>query len=156
SHGTHAHAAADIHPGDDRRHAAELLPVCDGRHADPRHHVAGADHFLAVGRPPVAARRHSPALRLAHAAAGEGARKWKGGRVGSSCSIGGLIVARPILAFALIVFAVPTFAREPAAERDAVIKVLTDQEAAWNRGDLRGFMEGYWNSPELSFYSGRD
>ncbi len=32
--------------------------------------------------------------------------------------------------------------------------VLTDQVAAWNRGDLEGFMKGYWNSPNLSFYSG--
>jgi ketosteroid isomerase-like protein len=38
----------------------------------------------------------------------------------------------------------------------AVMKVLQEQEAAWNKGDLKGFMKGYWNSPELSFYSGRD
>jgi beta-aspartyl-peptidase (threonine type) len=36
----------------------------------------------------------------------------------------------------------------------AVHKLLDDQEAAWNKGDLKGFMAGYWNSPELSFYSG--
>lgn len=33
-------------------------------------------------------------------------------------------------------------------------KVLDDQVAAWNKGDLEGFMAGYWKSPELSFYSG--
>jgi beta-aspartyl-peptidase (threonine type) len=38
----------------------------------------------------------------------------------------------------------------------AIRKVLDDQEAAWNRGDLEGFMAGYWKSPELTFYSGRD
>ena len=42
------------------------------------------------------------------------------------------------------------------AETRAVMKVLRDQETAWNKGDLKGFMNGYWNSPELSFYSGRD
>ena len=42
------------------------------------------------------------------------------------------------------------------AETRAVMKVLRDQEIAWNKGDLKGFMNGYWNSPELSFYSGRD
>lgn len=32
--------------------------------------------------------------------------------------------------------------------------VLSDQAAAWNRGDLEGFMAGYWNSPKLVFVSG--
>jgi beta-aspartyl-peptidase (threonine type) len=32
--------------------------------------------------------------------------------------------------------------------------VLVSQVEAWNRGDLEGFMQGYWNSPELTFYSG--
>lgn len=36
----------------------------------------------------------------------------------------------------------------------AIRKVLEDQVAAWNRGDLDGFMKGYWNSPELIFSSG--
>lgn len=35
-----------------------------------------------------------------------------------------------------------------------VRKLLDDQMAAWNKGDLDGFMAGYWNSPELTFYSG--
>jgi uncharacterized protein (TIGR02246 family) len=29
--------------------------------------------------------------------------------------------------------------------------VLDAQQAAWNRGDIPGFLEGYWNSPELTF-----
>jgi len=29
--------------------------------------------------------------------------------------------------------------------------VLTEQQAAWNRGDLPAFLQGYWNSPELTF-----
>ena len=36
----------------------------------------------------------------------------------------------------------------------AVRKVLQTQVEAWNRHDLDGFMAGYWNSPELTFYSG--
>ncbi|MBX9625870.1 MAG: SgcJ/EcaC family oxidoreductase [Gemmataceae bacterium] len=36
----------------------------------------------------------------------------------------------------------------------AVRKVLADQVAAWNTGDLDGFMKGYWDSPELFFISG--
>ena len=37
---------------------------------------------------------------------------------------------------------------------DAIRAVLTDQEAAWNRGDLNVFMKGYWKSDQLRFYSG--
>jgi beta-aspartyl-peptidase (threonine type) len=39
-------------------------------------------------------------------------------------------------------------------EEASVRQVLRDQEAAWNRGDLDGFMAGYWKSPELTFFSG--
>lgn len=38
----------------------------------------------------------------------------------------------------------------------AIRTVLTDQVTAWNKGDLLGFMEGYWNSKELTFYSGKE
>jgi len=31
--------------------------------------------------------------------------------------------------------------------------LLDNQETAWNAGDLDGFMLGYWNDPELTFYS---
>ena len=36
----------------------------------------------------------------------------------------------------------------------AVERVLRTQQEAWNRHDLDGFMAGYWNSPELTFFSG--
>lgn len=40
-------------------------------------------------------------------------------------------------------------------DETAVIRgVLDAQVAAWNRGDLEGYMAGYWNSPELTFFSG--
>jgi len=32
--------------------------------------------------------------------------------------------------------------------------VLRTQQGAWNRHDLDAFMQGYWNSPELTFFSG--
>ena len=38
--------------------------------------------------------------------------------------------------------------------RHSVEQVLKDQQAAWNHHDLEGFMAGYWNSPELTFFSG--
>ena len=36
----------------------------------------------------------------------------------------------------------------------AIERVLTQQAAAWNRGDLEAFMDGYWRSPDLVFTSG--
>jgi ketosteroid isomerase-like protein len=38
--------------------------------------------------------------------------------------------------------------------KSAIIHVLQEQTKAWNRQDLEGFMAGYWNSPELTFFSG--
>jgi ketosteroid isomerase-like protein len=32
--------------------------------------------------------------------------------------------------------------------------VLTSQVEAWNHGNLENFMEGYWRSPDLTFFSG--
>ena len=43
----------------------------------------------------------------------------------------------------------PSDARE--ADRAAILRVLTDQQSAWNRGDVRAFLEGYWHSEELTF-----
>ncbi len=40
-----------------------------------------------------------------------------------------------------------------SAESD-IRAVLEAQVAAWNKGRLEEFMDGYWNSPELSFFSG--
>jgi beta-aspartyl-peptidase (threonine type) len=40
------------------------------------------------------------------------------------------------------------------AARTAIRKVIDEQQAAWNRRDLEGFMAGYWNSAELTFFSG--
>src|SRR5207249_5845659 len=39
-------------------------------------------------------------------------------------------------------------------DMDAIRQVLDLQAAAWNRGDLEGFMAGYWRSADLSFFSG--
>src|ERR1700741_2454317 len=42
-------------------------------------------------------------------------------------------------------------------QSQAIEAVVRAQEAAWNRGDLEGFMgEGYLKSPELTFFAGGD
>jgi beta-aspartyl-peptidase (threonine type) len=38
--------------------------------------------------------------------------------------------------------------------QDAIRKLLLAQQRAWNKGDLEGYMDGYWKSPELTFTSG--
>lgn len=35
-----------------------------------------------------------------------------------------------------------------------ITRVLQTQVDAWNHHDLEGFMAGYWNSPDLTFFSG--
>ncbi|HZS36878.1 MAG TPA: nuclear transport factor 2 family protein [Polyangia bacterium] len=34
-----------------------------------------------------------------------------------------------------------------------IAAVLSKQVASWNAKDLEGYMRGYWNSPDLTFYS---
>lgn len=61
---------------------------------------------------------------------------------------------RSLCAFLLVV---PTLFADPPkpAEKD-IRRVLDNQVKAWNRGDLKGFMVGYWKSPELTFSSGKE
>jgi beta-aspartyl-peptidase (threonine type) len=42
-------------------------------------------------------------------------------------------------------------ATDRVADRAAITAVLQAQQAAWNRGDVIAFLEGYWKSPELTF-----
>ena len=59
------------------------------------------------------------------------------------------------LAFAFLTSA-SSFAGNAAAPnvQSEVELVLRTQQDAWNRHDLAGFMAGYWNSPDLTFFSG--
>ncbi len=58
----------------------------------------------------------------------------------------------------LLLCAAPLLADPPAppatADDAAVRKVLADQVAAWNKGDLDGFMAGYWNDERMTYISG--
>src|ERR1700712_1849615 len=38
-----------------------------------------------------------------------------------------------------------------AQAKQAIAKVLDDQRIAWNKGDISGYMEGYWQSDSLVF-----
>jgi len=41
--------------------------------------------------------------------------------------------------------------KDAQQDHAAIEAVLQAQQGAWNRGDVDAFMEGYWQSPELSF-----
>jgi beta-aspartyl-peptidase (threonine type) len=40
------------------------------------------------------------------------------------------------------------------ADEAAIVKVIETQAAAWNAGDIDGFMAHYWKSDQLTFSSG--
>ena len=43
----------------------------------------------------------------------------------------------------------------PAETRRAIAQLLRTQTAAWNRGDVAGFMQGYWQHDSLVFIGKR-
>lgn len=58
---------------------------------------------------------------------------------------------------AILVMASVSFAqsqKEAEQIEVAVLAVMMNQTAAWNRGDIEGFMTGYWRSDALVFVSG--
>src|SRR5690348_11247121 len=65
---------------------------------------------------------------------------------------------RVVLAIFLAALSFPVFGQSAAGKSspaEAEIHSLIDRQVvAWNRHDLEGFMAGYWNSPELTFFSG--
>ncbi|WP_184544570.1 YybH family protein [Mucilaginibacter sp. FT3.2] len=38
-----------------------------------------------------------------------------------------------------------------AQDRQAILTLMHNQELAWNKGDVEGFMQGYWKSDSLVF-----
>jgi beta-aspartyl-peptidase (threonine type) len=57
-----------------------------------------------------------------------------------------------IVGLAVILIASGPRARQAReAQQEAIISVLQSQQADWNKGDVRSFMNGYWNSSELTF-----
>ena len=65
-------------------------------------------------------------------------------------AIRGLLLASLLAAVA----ACSSAASSPDADSAQIRAVLAAQAAAWNRGDIDGFMQGYWNSEQLRFASG--
>ena len=71
------------------------------------------------------------------------------------------IHARAIAPAALLLFFLAGFTasstaappRPPSPDETLIRALLEDQTAAWNRGDIEGFMAGYWKSDETEFVS---
>jgi ketosteroid isomerase-like protein len=62
-----------------------------------------------------------------------------------------------VLAVILISFSFTLAAQNSKVDAaSAVEQVLHLQQEAWNHHDLEAFMSGYWNSAELTFFSGAD
>lgn len=60
-----------------------------------------------------------------------------------------------LLLACLLCLGTPFFAQQNNADTRAIRKVMQDQQDAWNRGDLEGFMQGYWQSDSLRFIGSR-
>jgi beta-aspartyl-peptidase (threonine type) len=67
---------------------------------------------------------------------------------------------KTLLLLGLVLFAgFATVLAESRSQADEAAKqqiraLLEMQAAAWNNGNLQRFMDGYWQSPDLSFFSG--
>jgi beta-aspartyl-peptidase (threonine type) len=61
---------------------------------------------------------------------------------------------RPLLCGILLVALTSSATLFAQGDKAAIEHVMRAQQDAWNRHDLDGFMSGYWNSPELTFFSG--
>lgn len=56
---------------------------------------------------------------------------------------------KKVLPFLLLFCYSPIFSQ--SADETKIRNILNGQTSAWNRGDLEGFMKGYWESDSLMF-----
>src|SRR6476469_2926518 len=61
------------------------------------------------------------------------------------------VILSSLLAF---ISAATVFGQSKPSAADSIRKVIDEQVLAWNRGDIDGFMAGYWQSDKLLFVSG--
>jgi len=63
-------------------------------------------------------------------------------------------IAVPVILGVVVICAGAAQPQESEPAVKAIRAVLDRQVLAWNRGDLEDFMQGYWRSPNLTFFSG--
>ena len=52
---------------------------------------------------------------------------------------------------ALLLIATSVFSQKNTKMKPIIEKIMQDQQLAWNKGDLDGFMSSYWNDDSLKF-----
>ncbi len=52
---------------------------------------------------------------------------------------------------ALLLIATSVFSQKSTKMKPVIEKIMHDQQLAWNKGDLDGFMSSYWNDDSLKF-----
>jgi ketosteroid isomerase-like protein len=60
---------------------------------------------------------------------------------------------KPVAALVALALLATPAAASPQADRGAILLVIRHMEAAWNRGDFRGYMSGF-RKPDVIFVSG--
>lgn len=65
---------------------------------------------------------------------------------------------RKLFVILTLLFATLPLLGQTSAQKEnatnAILKVMNEQSDAWNRGDIDGFMQGYWKSDKMLFVSG--
>lgn len=64
-----------------------------------------------------------------------------------------MLILATLLTAASLSSARPAAALPEASDSASILALLDDQTAAWNRGDVEGFMNGYWASDQTEFVS---
>jgi beta-aspartyl-peptidase (threonine type) len=69
-------------------------------------------------------------------------------------------ILRVVVLVAIVLSTLPAATQSAAKQQKAdmgaareILRLLESQVDAWNRKDLEGYMAGYWDSPELVFFS---
>lgn len=58
---------------------------------------------------------------------------------------------RFFLLLTMVLLATSKGTAQQNADEKAIVQLMQEQEAAWNRGDIKAFMQGYWKNDSLTF-----
>lgn len=59
-----------------------------------------------------------------------------------------------LILFTTVILCSCTIKNNIEQDHKEIMNIIKQQEEDWNNNDLEGFMEGYWKSDSLHFYSG--
>jgi beta-aspartyl-peptidase (threonine type) len=67
-----------------------------------------------------------------------------------------LLVVVVLIALGLTLYLQHLKKGQAETAKEAIQQVLEAQAGSWNKGNLEAFMSGYWNSPDMTFFSGNE